>query len=408
MEGIEKMANDINEKIDALKTNMVTPEQFSALKTEIEALKGTEKHDELTTKLNDLAGEIQTIKDNGGEKSKTNPFEKFEKEYKENLSEIQTAKTTGTIMSFEIKAVEPVLTTNVTAQGGGNVVAMTQSLGFVVPTVDNRLFAEGIMNAVPVELDTLTWIDEVNKEGNAGMTSEGDTKSQSDVTYVEKTVNLENVTHFIKVSTKMLSQPSYIVNAVRSRLLRKLQLKKQQQLLSGDGTAPEIKGIKEWATAFSAGDYAGSVIEPNINDLIRVIVAQIAENGEDFMPNYAIVSHKTLADMDLKKASDGHYVLPPFSTLDNRTVSGVRVIASNEFTNDELMVGDFTKANYAYKNSVQVSINLDGNDFTKNMRTILAEQPIALFVSSNETGAFILVDDIAEALTAIGEAEPSV
>jgi hypothetical protein len=42
------------------------------------------------------------------------------------------------------------------------------------------------------------------------------------------------------------------------------------------------------------------------------------------------------------------------------------------------------------------------------MRTILAEQPIALFVSSNETGAFILVDDIAEALTAIGEAEPSV
>jgi HK97 family phage major capsid protein len=408
MEGIEKMANDINEKIDALKSNMVTPDQFSALKSEIETLKGTDKHEELTAKLLDLAGEIQTIKDNGTAESKNNAFEKFEKEYKENLNEIQSAKTTGTIMSFEIKAVDPVLTSNVSAQAGGNVVAMTQSLGFVVPTADNRLFAEGIMNAVPVELDTLTWIDEVAKEGDAGMTSEGGTKSQSDVTYIERTVNLENVTHFIKVSTKMLAQPSYIVNAVRSRLLRKLQLKKQQQLLSGDGTAPDIKGIKEWATAFAAGDYAGSVIEPNINDLIRVLVGQIAENGEDFMPNYAIVSHKTLADMDLKKASDGHYVLPPFSTLDNRTISGVRVIASNEFTNDELIVGDFTKANYAFKNSVQVSINLDGNDFTKNMRTILAEQPIALFVSSNETGAFILVDDIAEALSEIAVAEPSV
>jgi hypothetical protein len=408
----EKQAELQNEYLGTLETQIKalegTATDVATLKTQLEDLKKADKTEELTTKLNDLAGQIQTMKDNAGSTPAKNTFVDFEKEYKENLSNIQNQKSTGTIMSFQIKAVDPILTSNVSAEAGGNVVAMSQSLGFVVPTVDNRLFAEGIMNSVPVELDTLTWIDEVNKEGDAGMTAEGNTKSQSDVTYVERTVNLENVTHFIKVSTKMLSQPSYIVNAVRNRLLRKLQLKKQQQLLSGDGTAPEITGIKEWATAFAAGDYAGSVIEANVNDLIRVIVAQIAENGEDFMPNYAIVSHKTLADMDLKKASDGHYVLPPFSTLDNRTVAGVRVIASNEFTNDELLVGDFSKANYAYKNSVQVSINLDGNDFTKNMRTILAEQPIALFVSSNETGAFILVGDIAEAITAITVGEPSV
>jgi HK97 family phage major capsid protein len=214
-------------------------------------------------------------------------------------------------------------------------------------------------------------------------------------------LNLQNVTHFIKVSTKMLRQPAYIVQAVRNTLLRKLELKKQSQLLAGDNTAPNIKGIKEWATAFSAGSFADSVETPNVSDLIRVVVAQISENADDFVPNYVILSHKRLADMDLEKGSDGHYALPPFSTLDNRVVAGVRVIASNEFTNDELLVGDFTKAHYVANSNIQVSVNLDGNDFTKNLRTILAEQAIGLYVSSNETGAFILVDDIDQALTDI-------
>ena len=199
----------------------------------------------------------------------------------------------------------------------------------------------------------------------------------------------------------MLSQPAYIVQAVRNRLLRKLALKKQQQILSGTGTAPEIKGIKEYATAFVAGSFATSVAEANLSDLIRVVVAQIAQNADDFMPNYVIMSHKRLADMDLDKASDGHYVLPPFATLDNRIVAGVRVIASNEFTDDELLVGDFSKANYVTKNQIGISIGLDGDDFTKNMRTLLVEQMIGLYVSSNETGAFILVDDIDAAILAI-------
>jgi len=362
---------------------MATTEQVATLKGNL---------DELAEKLVEMQ-KSENVDSNG--------FVELEKGLTEKADEIARQKTSGTIANFTVKAVGPVLTTNVTHAGGGSVVAMTQNTGELYATPDNRLFAEGIMNFMPVELDSIVYIDEVNGEGGAGMTAEGSTKSQSDVDYVERTLNLQNVTHFIKVSTKMLRQPAYIVQAVRNTLLRKLELKKQQQLLSGNDTAPEIKGIKTWATAFSAGSFALSVTAPNLNDLIRVLVAQIAEGADDWMPNYAIVSHKRLADMDLKKASDGHYVLPPFSTLDNRIVAGVRVIASNEFTDDELLVGDFSKAHYVANSNIQISVNLDGNDFTKNLRTILAEQAIGLYVSSNETGAFILVSDIDTAITAI-------
>ena len=380
----------------------VSKSEFDTLKGEIETLKtnnvATETIETLKGQLEQLALEVAEKADKGATTEKDS-FKELEEGLIEKADAIRNQKSTGTIANFTIKAVGPVLTTNVTSQAGGNVVAMTQSTGELYSTNDNRLFAEGIMAGMSTSADQITYIDEVAGEGGAGMTAEGNTKSQSDVDYVERTLVLQNVTHFIKVSTKMLKQPSYIVQAVRNNLLRKLQLKKQSQLLAGTGTAPEIKGIKEWATAFSAGSFAGTVLEPNLNDVIRVCVAQIQNVADDFYPTHAILSHDRLAGMDLKKASDGHYVLPPFSTIDNRIVAGVRVIASNEFTDDELLVGDFTKANYVYRDNIQVSINLDGNDYTKNLRTILAEQEIGLYVSANEVGAFVLVDDIDQAIT---------
>jgi HK97 family phage major capsid protein len=400
---MEEIVKELGNKIDAFKNETVSKADYDTLKGELEALKSVnvEKSvvDALTAKLDELALEVKEAE---GQRAKNSSgLEELEKGLAENADAILKQKTTGTVANFTIKAVGPILTTNVTHSGGGSVVAMTENTGALYATPDNRLFAEGIMDRMNVELDSIVYIDEVAGEGDAGMTSEGGTKSQSDTDYVEKTLNLQNVTHFIKVSTKMLRQPAYIVQAVRNTLLRKLELKKQSQLLAGDNSAPNIKGIKSWATAFSAGSFADSVETPNVSDLIRVVVAQISENADDFVPNYVILSHKRLADMDLEKGTDGHYALPPFSTLDNRVVAGVRVISSNEFTDDELLVGDFTKAHYVANSNIQVSVNLDGNDFTKNLRTILAEQAIGLYVSSNETGAFILVDDIDQALTDI-------
>lgn len=397
-----KQAELHTEFLDTLES--VSKADFDALKEEMKGVSKSETVNGLTEKLEELALEVKSLEQKGT--SNGSQWVEFESFVKEKGEELAKMKTQGSVGSFTLKAVEPVISTNVSTDAGGNVGAMTQSLGIVKPTADNQFFIESVLSGQRAGADALTWIDEVAKEGDAGMTAEGGTKSQSDVEYVEKTVVLENVTHFIKVSTKMLRQPSFIVDAIKNRLLRRLQLKKQSQLISGNGTAPQIKGIKDWATAFSAGTFAGTVIDANIADLIRVIVAQISTAVETSTPNIALVSHATLAKLDLKKGDDGHYALPPFSTLDGRTISGVRVVSSNEITDAELLVMDSRVVNYFYGDTVNVSMNLDGNDFTKNMRTILAEQTIALFVSSNETGAIVLVDDLDQALTDITYTEP--
>jgi HK97 family phage major capsid protein len=392
MEDVTKLAEELNKKIEAIEKSANDKTEINALKSELANVASKEDVAKLSADLDALSIQL---------KQKEEPIVELGATIKEVKEQIEKANEAaknrngqGVKLDFTIKAVAPVLTTNVTAAAGGNVVAMTESLGIVKPLVQNRIFFEDILNPVPTTLDTITWIDEVVKEGDAAMTAEGATKGQSDISYVERTLNLQNVTHFIKVSTKMLSQPNYIVSAIQNRLLSRLRLKKQSQLVDGDGTAPNISGLNVLATDFAVGAYADTVEDANIFDLIRVIVAQISTSGEDFIPNYAVVSHGTLAKMDLEKGLDGHYVLPPFISSDRTTISGVKVIGSNEYTDDEMLVGDFTKANYAYKDEIRVSAGLDGNDFTKNLVTILAEQPIGLFVSENEKSAFRFVSDI--------------
>lgn len=392
MEDVTKLAEELNKKIEAIEKSANDKTEINALKSELANVASKEDVAKLSADLDALSIQL---------KQKEEPIVELGATIKEVKEQIEKANEAaknrngqGVKLDFTIKAVAPVLTTNVTAAAGGNVVAMTESLGIVKPLVQNRIFFEDILNPVPTTLDTITWIDEVVKEGDAAMTAEGATKGQSDISYVERTLNLQNVTHFIKVSTKMLSQPNYIVSAIQNRLLSRLRLKKQSQLVDGDGTAPNISGLNVLATDFAVGAYADTVEDANIFDLIRVIVAQISTSGEDFIPNYAVVSHGTLAKMDLEKGLDGHYVLPPFISSDRTTISGVKVIGSNEYTDDEMLVGDFTKANYAYKDEIRVSAGLDGNDFTKNLITILAEQPIGLFVSENEKSAFRFVSDI--------------
>ena len=395
---VEQIAKEINEKL----ANAASTADLDALKNEISALKG----EGLVSKadFDKLDGDIQKMAETIAgltQAAKNAP----DATYKELVSQLEQAakgveemNANKVKFAVTLKAVDTIATGNVTAGAGGNVVAMTQSLGILKPTAENRIFVEEIMSGTPVESKTITWIDEVPKDGDAGMTAEGALKSQSDVEYVEKTLNLQKVSHFMKVTTEMLRQPSFIVAAINNRLLSRLRLKKQQQLISGNGTAPQITGINAYAPAFAVGTYADTVENANVMDLIRVIIAQIAASGEEFSPNYAIVSHGTLARMDLAKGLDGHYVLPPFTTPEKRVISGVRVVGSNEYTDIQMLVGDFTKANFAYWGGVKVAAGLDGNDFTTNKVTILAEQYIGLFVSANELGAFRYVADVPAAV----------
>jgi hypothetical protein len=71
------------------------------------------------------------------------------------------------------------------------------------------------------------------------------------------------------------------------------------------------------------------------------------------------------------------------------SVDGVPIIESNLVAADTYVVGDFTKSTIYSTGMVSVEIGLDGQDFSQNMRTILAEWRGANVIRTNDTTAFV-------------------
>ena len=70
-------------------------------------------------------------------------------------------------------------------------------------------------------------------------------------------------------------------------------------------------------------------------------------------------------------------------------LDGTPILENNDITIGSYLIGDFSKATIVQKSGITVEVGLDGSDFTKNMRTILAEWRGQLFVQNNDTTAFV-------------------
>ena len=93
--------------------------------------------------------------------------------------------------------------------------------------------------------------------------------------------------------------------------------------------------------------------------------------------------------MDLAKSTDGHYILPPFSTNSNTVVKGIPIVANIGVTEGEYLMGDFTKAGVRFREGLVFDIGYENDDFTKNFVTILAEARLVQRVKSNHYPAFV-------------------
>ena len=238
--------------------------------------------------------------------------------------------------------------------------------------------------------NTIEWVYESGQEGTIDGTAEGTQKDQIDNDFVVTSVALVKRAAYFKVSTEMLDDVAFMEGWLRNKLIVRLFLDVDNQVLNGNGTAPNLKGIIAYATAFAAGTFAGTVDSANDADSLVVAANQIRlanHNGA-----LTIMMHPSdVAALKLVKlsASDKRYVERLMMVGSSMSLDGIPIIENTNIAQGDFLIGDFAKGTIVEKSGIEVEIGLDGSDFTKNMRTILAEWRGQLFVQNNDTTAFV-------------------
>lgn len=203
--------------------------------------------------------------------------------------------------------------------------------------------------------------------------------------YTEVTETLKKLAGWIKLSMEMAEDYDFLVSEINNRLLFQLLLAEEDQLLNGDGTGTNVLGLLnregvQVATAASAAE--------NMDAIYRAQTSVFTKTG--LRVDGLVVNPADYEELRLSKDANGQYLAGgPFQgqygvggVLQDPPLWGIRTIQTTAVEKGTVLLGAGKAGATVYrKGGVRVEAsNADGEDFTHNRFTILAEERLTLAV----------------------------
>ena len=175
---------------------------------------------------------------------------------------------------------------------------------------------------------------------------------------------------------------------LQSRLLEKYLLAEDSQLLSGNGSAPNLQGILGVASAATGA--ATVDVEQLVEAIAQIDTANYSANG-------ILINPTDWASIVNTKNTNAAYSLPAstvVTTDGNLSIAGIPVFRSTAISANTFLVGDWAMGAQIMQNkgiAVQFS-EMDSDNFQKNMITVRVEARIAFpiyYAGAYVTGTFV-------------------
>lgn len=240
----------------------------------------------------------------------------------------------------------------------------------VIPGARDRLTALDLIPSLNTTANVIEHTREATFTNSAAETAEGSAKPQSALTFELVTTNIATIATFLKISKQLASDAPSLASYINARLAYAVEKRRDQQIIIGDGTTPNVSGITDSGnfTAFTPT----SVITTKL-DGIAAMAAQLETAG--YYANGVMLNPADLWAINMLKDSTGQYVFgdprqsPVAGPWGLATVSNVAVPLG------KAIVADFFEAYQWWNrsNTVVEMFEQDEDNVQKNLITIRAE-----------------------------------
>ena len=217
-----------------------------------------------------------------------------------------------------------------------------------------------------------------NGEGAIAPAAEGALKSQFDLDLVEATVNVETIAGWLRVTRKAMNNIPGFVSFLQARLPEKFQRALDAQILYGNGTTPNLKGI------LTAGNFVASTAVASQKLIEKLIddVATLEDTYERDATGILLRPIDYYGFFKNKASGSGEYDLPEGVTFVNGQLYlfGIPVYASTAITAPDYVVGDFDMgAQLLTQEGMRIEFfEQDGTNVRENKVTVGIEGNYAL------------------------------
>lgn len=362
---MESVKTDVNGAIDTLKAdNAVAVE---GLKSELEELKSQfvvvkDAADKLEAKSN-----RKTMNENQVKGFNATLAESIEKNA-DVLGKIAAGEVKHTSFKLDTKAV-------------GNMTEAVNLTGDIPRAYANQVYAlpsrkihvRSLLPVGTISQGLFTFPKETGGEGAPAAQVQGSAKSQVDFDITMSNAPAQVIAGYVKISRQMLDDVPAMTSFLQSRLLEKYLVAEDAQLLSGNGTSPNLQGLLGVAAAATG---ASTV---DVEQLVEAIAQVEATN---YSATGILINPLDWANIVNTKNTASAYSLPGSTvvTTDGQlSIAGIPIFKSTAIAADKFLVGDWSMgAQIMQRDGISVQFSeFDGNNFTENMITVRVEARIA-------------------------------
>lgn len=320
--------------------------------------------------------------------------------------ELKSLQHRRTEMVLNFKTVADMTTANYTT----GTVGVSQYDSEIGRPARRRAMLQDVVSKRRVTTAYVAWADHANAEGGAASQGgEAAAKSQADFELVESNKRVETIAAYVTASKQSLEDVPFLVDTINTELRELVELKLEDQLLTGAGNSNTLKGIQTYATAWTETGYLVDLVESaTIYDVLINGQAQIA--AANHYATHIVMNPIDIAKMiSTSRATDGVYLNPNFATPNTSGLAGVNVgmingmqiISTNACGSGKFYIMDATKSVLGMREDFTVTLGLNSDNFTKNMLTMLGEVRAVHYIKSNNTTAFIYGSSFATAIAAL-------
>lgn len=172
----------------------------------------------------------------------------------------------------------------------------------LIPSAQNRIMVSDLMAAGTTDSNTVTYYEETTFTNAAVETAENVAKPESTLDFTERTDTVRKIATWIPISDEALNDNRQLRSYVEGRLIYMVRQREEGQLITGNGTPPNIQGILNRSGIQTQAKGSDPVPDAFFKAFIKVQVTGDAD------PDGFVIHPNDWADVRLLRTIDGIYI----------------------------------------------------------------------------------------------------
>jgi len=256
--------------------------------------------------------------------------------------------------------------------------AQADRRGLVNMALEDRTTAD-LMLQGQTDNNTVEYYEETTVTNSSATVAEGGTKPESALAWTLRTESVRKIATWIPATSEALADVSFLESQIRGRLAFMVQRTEEAQILNGDGSAPNLRGILNRSGIQTQAKGA----DPTPDSIYKAMQLIRGAGGSGFAEPTGVVLHPNdWTDIKLLRTADGMYIWGNPSDEGPDRIWGLPVRQTTAMTQNTGLVGAFRPyAEVLRREGITITLSTEhGTYFIENKVAILAEERLALAV----------------------------